>query len=57
MSRLAARVVRTTSRLPLRMAGKSRGPEFILEVGQGVAIVLVSHRDSTMRVTDTVIRV
>ena len=25
--------------------------------GQGVAIVLVSHRDSTMRVTDTVIRV
>lgn len=36
------------------LASEPRGGD---GVGQGVAIVLVSHRDSTMRVTDTVIRV
>lgn len=36
------------------LASEPRGDD---SAGQGVAIVLVSHRDSTMRVTDTVIRV
>ncbi|QAY33773.1 ATP-binding cassette domain-containing protein [Bifidobacterium pullorum subsp. gallinarum] len=36
------------------LASEPRGGD---GVGQGVAIVLVSHRDSTMRVADTVIRV
>ena len=36
------------------LASEPRGGD---DVGQGVAIVLVSHRDSTMRVADTVIRV
>ena len=36
------------------LASEPRGGD---DAGQGVAIVLVSHRDSTMRVTDTVIRV
>lgn len=36
------------------LASEPRGDD---GAGQGVAIVLVSHRDSTMRVTDTVIRV
>lgn len=36
------------------LASEPRGDD---DTGQGVAIVLVSHRDSTMRVTDTVIRV
>ena len=36
------------------LASEPRGGD---DAGQGVAIVLVSHRDSTMRVADTVIRV
>ena len=36
------------------LASEPRGGD---GVGQGVAIVLVSHRDSTMRVADTVIRI
>lgn len=36
------------------LASEPRGDD---SAGQGVAIVLVSHRDSTMRVADTVIRV
>ena len=36
------------------LASEPRGDD---DTGQGVAIVLVSHRDSTMRVADTVIRV
>lgn len=36
------------------LASEPRGGD---SAGQGVAIVLVSHRDSTMRVADTVIRV
>lgn len=36
------------------LASEPRGDD---STGQGVAIVLVSHRDSTMRVADTVIRV
>ena len=36
------------------LASEPRGGD---STGQGVAIVLVSHRDSTMRVADTVIRV
>ena len=36
------------------LASEPRGGD---DAGQGVAIVLVSHRDSTMRVADTVIRI
>lgn len=36
------------------LASEPRGGD---DAGQGVAIVLVSHRDSTMRVADTVVRV
>lgn len=36
------------------LASEPRGDD---SAGQGVAIVLVSHRDSTMRVADTVVRV
>ena len=36
------------------LASEPRGDD---DTGQGVAIVLVSHRDSTMRVADTVIRI
>lgn len=36
------------------LASEPRGDD---SAGQGVAIVLVSHRDSTMRVADTVIRI